>query len=253
VIGLLLLLYPAPWRRRYGEEFRAVLESRPLGPFDVADVLLGALDARSRALRFAGSAEKTGGTLTMLRLGGMGAIAGGVLWALGFIGGNMDESRLGLWFSIAAIGSLGILLALIGLSAFQARRSPRLAWAAFVIPAAGTLVSVVGMFGLATRSSEAPMVLGLAPWEIWIIGLFALVLGSILFAVTTLQTEVLSRAAAIALAVTSGAFLVLAAGVSGAGNQPWLQVVAVLAFGGSWVWLGISALRGGPIRAIAAA
>ena len=189
----------------------------------------------------------------MLRLGGMGAIAGGVLWALGFIGGNMDESRLGLWFSIAAIGSLGLLLALIGLSAFQARRSPRLAWAAFVIPAAGTLVSVLGMFGLATRSSEAPMVLGLAPWEIWIIGLFALVLGSILFAVTTLQTEVLSRAAAIALAVTSGAFLVLgrrrigrrrpamAAGRRGAGIR-W-----------SWVWLGISALRGGPIRAIAAA
>ena len=45
MIGLLLAVYPASWRRRYGEEFRAVLESRPLGPFDVADVLLGALDA----------------------------------------------------------------------------------------------------------------------------------------------------------------------------------------------------------------
>ncbi len=46
MIGLLLAFYPAQWRQRYGEEFRAVLESRPLGPFDFADVLIGALDAR---------------------------------------------------------------------------------------------------------------------------------------------------------------------------------------------------------------
>ena len=41
---LLLRLYPS-WRARYGDEFAALLEERPLGPFDVADVVLGALDA----------------------------------------------------------------------------------------------------------------------------------------------------------------------------------------------------------------
>ena len=45
IINLLLRCYPARWRARYGDEFAAVLDERPLGPFDVADVLLGALDA----------------------------------------------------------------------------------------------------------------------------------------------------------------------------------------------------------------
>ena len=46
MIGLLLRCYPSRWRARYGEEFAAILAERPLGPFDVADVLLGALDAQ---------------------------------------------------------------------------------------------------------------------------------------------------------------------------------------------------------------
>ena len=251
MIGLLLALYPAHWRRRYGEEFRAVLESRPLGPFDVADVLLGALDARSRALRLAGSSDKPGGTFTMLRIGGLGAIAGGALWAIGFIGGNMDDGRLGLWFPIAAAGSLAILLALVGLSAFQARRNPWLAWAAFVIPAAGTLISTVGMFGIATQSSDLPMFFGFATWEVWVLGLLALVIGSILFALATLQAAVISKGAAIALAVTSGAFLVVASGMVGAtSGQGWLTAATVVAFGASWIWLGVSALRSGPLRAV---
>lgn len=41
----LLRCYPRRWRARYGEEFAALLEERSLGPFDVIDVLLGALDA----------------------------------------------------------------------------------------------------------------------------------------------------------------------------------------------------------------
>jgi len=45
VSSLLVRLYPARWRARYGDEFELVLGDRPLGPFDVADVLLGALDA----------------------------------------------------------------------------------------------------------------------------------------------------------------------------------------------------------------
>lgn len=31
---ILLRLYPATWRARYEEEFLAVLEERPLSPFD---------------------------------------------------------------------------------------------------------------------------------------------------------------------------------------------------------------------------
>jgi hypothetical protein len=255
MIGLLLQLYPVQWRRRYGEEFRAVLESRPLGPFDVADVLLGALDARSRALRLAGSPDKSGGTFTMLRLGGFGAIAGGALWAIGFIGANENQTSQELWFALGAIGSLGILLALVGLSAFQARRNSRLAWAAFVIPAAGTVISIVGMFGMAARLNDGGMLFGFDAWAIWVVGLLGLVIGSILFAIATVQTEVLSRTAAIALGATAVIFLVVASGNGGDGTNPrsWLNIVAVGAFGASWVWLGLSALRRGPIRAVATA
>lgn len=47
---LLLHLYPAAWRVRYGEEFAALLEEQPLTPRIALDVLLGALDARVVAL-----------------------------------------------------------------------------------------------------------------------------------------------------------------------------------------------------------
>jgi hypothetical protein len=56
---LLLRLYPAPWRARYGDEFAALLEERSLGPSDVADVVHGALDAHLR-LRGRGNVTQSG-------------------------------------------------------------------------------------------------------------------------------------------------------------------------------------------------
>ena len=55
--SLLIRFYPAAWQARYGDEFAAILEDRPLGPFDVADVLLGALDAQLH-LRGLGAASQ---------------------------------------------------------------------------------------------------------------------------------------------------------------------------------------------------
>lgn len=43
--SVLVHLYPARWRRRYGDEFRAVLDDEPLGPRLVMDVLVGAISA----------------------------------------------------------------------------------------------------------------------------------------------------------------------------------------------------------------
>ena len=144
MIGLLLALYPARWRQRYGEEFRVVLESRPLGPFDFADVLIGALDARLTRFRFAGAAGIDGGPLMMLRLGGFGAIAGGTLWFLGLAVASQPGGDDTAWLALVALGTVGLLLALIGLSAFQAHSDPILTWAAFAIPGLGTLLSVIG-------------------------------------------------------------------------------------------------------------
>jgi hypothetical protein len=257
MIGLLLGLYPARWRLRYGEEFRVVLESRPLGPFDVADVLIGALDARLAPHRVAGSAGLDGGPLMMLRLGGFGAIAGGILWFAGLgVASLFDGGRA--WLALAALGTLGLLVALIGLSAFQAYRHTALAWAAFAIPALGALASVVGLAAMTLSSSEDPLVLGsLSAWSVWIVGLLGMLIGSILFAAVTIRAAVFSRRAAQALAISSAVVLLGAFGGIGTDTETAIGRVVVAAsvgsFAASWIALGIMALRRGPIRAIAPA
>jgi hypothetical protein len=256
MIGLLLALYPAPWRRRYEEEFRAVLESRPIGPFDVADILLGALDARARAVRLVGAADPRGGRHTMLRIGGAGALSGGTLWVGGFLGANLIRGDAFPWFVLIVVGTAGILLALVGLSAFQAHRSPVLAWAAFLIPGVGSTVSLIGLLGmLSMPDSDAPMIAGLSSWNVWALGSLATLVGCILFALATYQANVLSRAGARGLAISSAITLLLAMGLAGPadGIGAVLLVGSLLVFAGSWLLLGVSALRRGPIRAITTA
>jgi hypothetical protein len=257
MIGLLLALYPARWRQRYGEEFRAVLESRPLGPFDFADVLIGALDARLTRFRFAGTAGIDGGPVMMLRIGGVGAVFGGPAWFIG-IAGSSAAGGSPAWMGIALAGTVGLLLALVGLSAFQAHREPKLAWAAFGIPALGTIVAIIGTAGLVLLKDGEALIGTWSSWGVWMVGLLGMLLGSIIFAVATYRADVLSRRAAQSLAATSVVVLVAALGLTGTtgatGESAALAVAACLAsFAASWMWLGISALRRGPIRAIAPA
>lgn len=51
MIALLLALHPRAWRARYGEEFRALLETEPLTARVVLDVLIGAVRQQVRAHR----------------------------------------------------------------------------------------------------------------------------------------------------------------------------------------------------------
>jgi hypothetical protein len=258
MIGLLLALYPARWRTRYGEEFRVVLESRPLGPFDFADVLIGALDARLTRFRFAGAAGTDGGPLMMLRLGGFGAIAGGTLWFLGLAVASLLGGDDTAWLALVALGTVGLLLAFIGLSAFQAHRDPILAWAAFAIPGLGTLVSVIGITVMVLGPGDDPLVMGsYSAWSVWILGLFGTLVGSIIFAVATIRAAVFSRRAAMALAISSATVLLFMLGLMGANAQgigmQVLTAVVLGSFAASWIALGVMALRRGPIRAIAPA
>jgi hypothetical protein len=253
MIGFLIALYPARWRQRYGEEFRAVLESRPLGPFDVADVLIGAFDARLSPHRFAGAAGLEGGDTVMVRIGGLGAVIGGLLWFIGLARASQAGAD-GAWTVVLAVGTAGILLALVGLSAFQAHRDPVMTWAAFAIPGLGSLLSIVGLIGMAIGGTEDYLVFGtFSSWALWIVGLLATVIGSILFAIATIRAAVFSRGAAVALAFSSLLVLLLAAGsMNGAGNTSGATLVTAIglgSFAASWVALGVLALRRGPIRA----
>lgn len=252
MIGLLLAMYPGQWRRRYGEEFRAMLESRPLGPFDVADVLLGALDARFTRFRLLESSQPRGGQNVVLRIGGYGAVGGGILWFVGLLGASWLDVPAGLPFVvIAMVGMVGLLLAFIGLSAFQAQREPRLAWAALALAVAGCVVALAGMYGIVAQ--PALLIGGLTAWDVWFLGLLGTFLGSVLFAVATVRAAVLSKRAAIMLAISAIAVVVLTLGLSGIVDDAVVSIISAVgmaAFSGSWVVLGLSALRAGPIRAL---
>ena len=248
--SLLIRLYPARWRARYGDEFEALLEERPLGPFDVADILLGALDAQLR-LRERGSDTQKGMGLTMsLRLGGAAAILGAILFLTGFVVTSLDDIEGAEAFPGVALflaGAALLLLALVGLSAFQARRHPRLIWAAFAVPAIGLTMIGVGIVAMAAMG-DRPFLGGFSPWNIWILGVFATVVGSGLFAIATYRTNALPRAGAGLLGAGSAVLLaVIFVGMGLVGIPeamvPALTLVGLLAFTAGWFALGWTALR----------
>ena len=249
--GLLLRLYPARWRARYGPEFAAVLDERPLGPFDVADVVLGAIDAHLHLRGLGVRPEHRKGFAMSLRIGGYAAIAGGALWFLLLIGNaiNSGGDSFGPLLGFAAIGATATtLIALIGLSAFQARRHPVLTWLAFLIPAGGAIVVLAGWTAMAVLGdSDAEIVAGLSAWVISMIGLMTLLVGSAVFAIATWRTRSLSRAGSTLLGIGAVMIVPALAGVSGnLGPEALglaLLAISILAFPAGWIALGVSAIR----------
>lgn len=247
--SLLIRLYPRRWRARYAEEFASILEERPLGPFDVADILLGALDAHLRPRERGAVTQKGMGLSMSLRIGGAAAIVGAVLFSAGLFVSSLDggtDQFVGAAMMVAS--SVAFLLALIGLSSFQARQHPRLIWAAFALPALGTVISSTGLVAMVTIG-DRPLIGEVSPWWIWILGVIATVIGSALFALATYYTRALPRAAATSLVAGS---VILLAGmlISSMGIvpgmddlAPWVIIASVSAFSIGWIALGTSAIR----------
>ena len=131
MIALLLRLYPARWRARYGDEFEALLAERPLGPFDVADVLLGALDAHLHLRGLGSWSEHRRGFPHVAshrrdrRRARRRPLPRRLIWS-----GSTRRIRTSASGSSSRVGS-PLLVGLAGLSAFQARDPPALVWAAF--------------------------------------------------------------------------------------------------------------------------
>ena len=245
--GLLLRLYPASWRSRYGDEFAALLEERPMGPFDVADVVLGAIDARLHLRGRQATPEPAKGIAMTLRIGGYAAILGSLLWVVGFVSASNDHSESASpWGLVILAGNAALLVALVGLSAFQARRYPKLVWTAFALPFVGNIVSMLGIVALAV-TGDGRFLGGLSPWEVWIGGLFALVVGSGLFAFASWRTGSLSRAGAALLALGAIGLLVGIPGMMGlVASEPLVTIAFITtlgAFVGGWVVIGIGAVR----------
>jgi hypothetical protein len=244
---LLIRLYPAAWRARYGDEFEALLDERPLGPFDVADVLLAAIDAHIRPRDGAAAGDHTRGVLMSLRIGGVAAIVGGALWLVSFAGASAIQGPDGQpWITLFLFALGALLVAMIGLSADQGRREAGLVWAAVAIPIVGAAISAIGALGMAIIGDE-PFILGATPWNIWGLGIMAMIIGSGLFATVSLRVRGVSRVGAILLGIGAVAALPLLLGVAysnGPGDAGSIVLVlGIVAFAAGWIWLGISAIR----------
>jgi hypothetical protein len=251
MIAPLLRLYPARWRARYGDEFATLLSERPVGPFDVADVLLGAIDAHLHLRGLAAASVHGKGFAMTLRIGGYAAILGGLLWFIVLAGNAINDGAEagGSWLGIFLLAAIvTTLVALVGLSAFQARRFPVLIWTAFAVPAVGAIVSLLGAIAIAAAGdSDRVIIGGLSGWAISTLGVLGLLLGSGLFALATWRARSLSRGAAALLGV--GAIVVVPGLVGLSGGIVPEQVAGIallatiLAFPAGWTALGVSALR----------
>ena len=229
--AMLIRCYPAAWRERYEDEFASILDERPLGPFDVADVLLGALDARLRLRdRRAGVTQRKGFRMT-LRIGGIAAILGATSLAIAWIlGAGLVKVEDPIVWLMLLVGLALLLVGVAGLSAFQARIDPALSWAAFGLLAVGMIIAVVGVVGTALGRDGF--------WDLGFLGILTALFGTLLFAIVTYQTAALSRAAALLLA--AGAVIPFVGMVT---SQPIFIVPALICFLLGWFLLGVQAIR----------
>jgi hypothetical protein len=242
--SFLTRLYPARWQERYGDEFEAVLEEVPLGPFDVADIVLGAVDAHLRLRnRKAGIRHERGFSMS-LRIGGMAAIIGAGVLALGIVlasglFGDTGDIGIGGQALVLVSALTSLLVAVLGLSAFQSRTHPTLAWGGFALPAVGTVIGLVGVIGLFLVGDEF--------WNLMALGVFCVFAGSALFAVATYRAGVLSRGGSALL--VAGSILTVAVMLNAIFQFPLgeltgpIGIVGFTAYTLGWVVLGIHAIR----------
>jgi drug/metabolite transporter (DMT)-like permease len=239
--SFLIRCYPARWRARYGDEFESILEERPLGPFDVADILLGALDAQLRLRGHRVDTQHARRFTMSLRIGGIAAIVGASLIVIvialtgGLTEGSDEASSIALLVALAAL-----LVALTGMSAFQARSNPWLVWTAFAVTAVGTVVIFIA--GVSDLAGAGPRDWrdGLLP-----IGAVTAALGSAAFGIATYRGSVLSRKGALSLVIGPTVGFI---GAIAVGQDLWepgmlLVLVGIVSFLAGWFTLGVAAIR----------
>ena len=171
----------------------------------------------------------------------------GCLFFVGLAAASLLGDAGGVFILALAAGAAALLVALAGLSAFQARRYPKLVWAAFILPAMGAVVTIIGVLGM-VLVGDGRFIGQWSAWAVWAFGLGALVVGSALFAIATWLTHSLSRPAAIVLAISSLVFVPLGMGLDVLSFIPetYAPIVigaCVLAFSLGWIALGVSAIR----------
>jgi hypothetical protein len=236
-------LYPAAWQERYGEELSRVLEDRPPSPFDVADLLLGAIDAHLHLRGLGNRSEHRKGIPMSLHVAGLAAVLSGGLWAGFFVfastvyGGG--EAGV-LWIPIVVFAGLAMVVALAGLSGQRFRASPGATWAAVLLPAGGVGMALLGLAigGLMGDFTYDEGDFGAA---FLYVGLTIMLFGSLAFAAISATLGGVARIASgaifVGVALTwAGLFIGLA--------PTWLAIGGLI-YGLGWIGLGIDAIRRG--------
>ena len=248
----LVRLYPRAWRDRYEDEFLAVLEARPVGPFDTVDVALGALDAHRRAAGRRGPMSPRKEISMSTRFGGLAAVATGVLW-FGFLAiAAIPDGNALIGVVALILGLFALAVAVVGLGAAQSRAHPVATWIAVLVPVIGVGVALSGFVVLSAMYGDVPLIGDFTPWWIGTVGIMLVLGGAALFGLVTLISSVLSRTAAALIAFGGlGSLVIAIAGSSGIGAVPEILmrialIAAATAFGVGWLWLGRSAIQTTP-------
>jgi hypothetical protein len=226
----LIRLYPASWRERYGEEFMALLQSRPPTRRDRLDIVRGAIDARIHPQRLHELPPRVASGVD--RLLALAAVAVGALltvWA-GIIivaeprwgtGSQLDDGLIAASYSA---GFIGIVIAMAVLVGIAYRYADELGRAGVV----GALVAAAAFLMILGQASALGVLL---------LPLGTLMLGSGLVRVIPWPIVTVFVGATAAMTASMLGF------VGSQGQQVvWLSLG--LAFGPSWVLLGIFLRRG---------
>jgi hypothetical protein len=176
-----------------------------------------------------------------LRIGGIAATIGGALLFAGFLWTVADPADSDPGGLLGLLGSMVLLVGVSGLSAFQARTHPTLVWTAFALPAVGGVMTTAGLVQMGLLGEQA--IAGIYGWNVFIIGMIATIVGSLLFAIATYRTAALPRSGAAILGITAAVSVISFVGASSlAGAQPVLEA-GLGAFAVGWIVMGLQAIR----------
>jgi MFS family permease len=262
----LLRLYPESWRDRYGDEFASILDDRSLTPAAVADVVMGAIDAH---LRRRGREVALLGRVGRRRAVGAAAVLGGLAWTAGLFLAMFDPSgapwamRTAFFHAnpivpllgspIAIVGTVLLLVALVGLAASRRGDHVLLSWVVALLPIVGAVVSLFGLLALPGLQRQTYSVDSDAG-EVWVSGMLLMVGGTGLFCLANLvrssphwPASVLLFGSGLMLSMVLGASLPLTSGLMKASWYLGAFYIGLLAHAIGWVAIGVVEWRRPPI------
>ncbi len=231
-VPLLLRLYPAAWRKRYGAEFAELLSARPPDIRDRFDIVLGAIDARVNPQLPTSTIARTATAVDrLLALAGVTtgvlfAIWGGLLAVASPRWGSMEMADEGLVAISYGAGFIGVVIGigvLLGLAHRHLDELGSVGSFGALLAAAGLLFSVANAAMLGILMATAGT-LALAP---------------------ALARVVHPAIAAMLAAGTAFLFLGMF-GFVGSGGQDVFWLFMLPAYGPTWALLGFGLRHGRP-------